>query len=150
LTIRKLFKLPLQQAEGFVQSLLILLPLDLEAPDHTTLSRRQQGLAIDLRMQPSTAPRQLVVDSTGLKLYGENLAAGSDGAGNTPPYCRALFMRSTIWHRMLLEVAKFSLTKPSKPEPKSAPADSATRPRSRKYRNGFGSSRRAVQSSQER
>ena len=45
LTLRKLFKLPLRQTEGFVQSLLDLLGLDLEAPDHTTLSRRQQSLA---------------------------------------------------------------------------------------------------------
>ncbi|HIG55338.1 MAG TPA: hypothetical protein EYG11_23625 [Candidatus Latescibacteria bacterium] len=48
LTIRKLFKLPLRQTEGFVQSLLDLLG----APDHTTLSRRQKGLSIDLGVQP--------------------------------------------------------------------------------------------------
>jgi len=71
LTIRKLFKLPLRQTEGFVQSLLDLLGLALEAPDHTTLSRRQEGLPIDLGVQPSRKRRHLVVDSTGLKLYGE-------------------------------------------------------------------------------
>lgn len=71
LTIRTLFKLPLRQTEGFVQSLLDLLGLPLEAPDHTTLSRRQKGLPIDLGVQSSKKPRHLVVDSTGLKLYGE-------------------------------------------------------------------------------
>ena len=71
LTLRKLFKLPLRQTEGFVQSLLDLLGLDLEAPDHTTLSRRQQSLAIDLGVSPREKPRHLVVDSTGAKVYGE-------------------------------------------------------------------------------
>lgn len=71
LTLRKLFKLPLRQTEGFVQSLLALLGLDLEAPDHTTLSRRQKDLTIDLGVQPSEKPRHLVVDSTGAKVYGE-------------------------------------------------------------------------------
>jgi len=56
LTLRKLFKLPLRQTEGFVQSLLDLLGLDLEAPDHTTLSRRQQSLAIDLACRPVKSP----------------------------------------------------------------------------------------------
>lgn len=71
LTLRKLFKLPLRQTEGFVQSLLDLLGLDLETPDHTTLSRRQQSLAIDLGVSPSEKPRHLVVDSTGAKGNGE-------------------------------------------------------------------------------
>ena len=71
LTVRKLFKLPLRQTEGFVQSLLDLLGLDLEAPDHTTLSRRQKRLEIYLGVAPSATPRHLVVDSTGAKVYGE-------------------------------------------------------------------------------
>jgi hypothetical protein len=40
LTNRLLFQLPLRQAEGFLRSLLELYDLTLEAPDHTTLSRR--------------------------------------------------------------------------------------------------------------
>lgn len=71
LTFRKLFRLPLRQSEGFVQSLLDIMDVSLSAPDHTTLSRRQKGLSIDLPVQPSDQPRHLVVDSTGLKLYGE-------------------------------------------------------------------------------
>ena len=71
LTFRKLFRLPLRQTEGFVQSLLGLMGLPLSAPDHTTLSRRQKGLTVDLPVRPCDQPRHLVVDSTGLKLYGE-------------------------------------------------------------------------------
>ena len=79
LTVRKLFKLPLRQTEGFVQSLLDLLGLDLEAPDHTTLSRRQKRLEIYLGVAPSATPRHLVVDSTGRRC----MAKASGRCGNT-------------------------------------------------------------------
>ena len=38
LVLRLVFKLPLRQAEGFLRSVLSLMGVDLEAPDHTTLS----------------------------------------------------------------------------------------------------------------
>ncbi len=71
LTFRKLFHLPLRQTEGFIRSLLERMDLDLDAPDHTTLVRRQPGLTIDLPVHVRTSPRDVVVDSTGLKGYGE-------------------------------------------------------------------------------
>ena len=40
LMLRLVFNLPLRQAEGFLRSVLSLMNVDLEAPDHTTLSRR--------------------------------------------------------------------------------------------------------------
>jgi hypothetical protein len=46
LTLRLLFHLPLRQAEGFLQSLFGLMGLGLEAPDHTTISRRGQRLDV--------------------------------------------------------------------------------------------------------
>ena len=42
--LRLVFHLPLGQAEGFLRSILGLMDVDLEAPDHTTLSRRSQHL----------------------------------------------------------------------------------------------------------
>jgi hypothetical protein len=48
LTLRLVFNLPLRQAEGFLRSVLSLMALDLEAPDHTTLSRRSQHLNCQL------------------------------------------------------------------------------------------------------
>ena len=71
LTLRKLFGLALRQTEGFVQSLLSMLDLDLSAPNYSTLSRRHPGLQVDLPVKPTHKPRHLVADSTGLKLYGE-------------------------------------------------------------------------------
>jgi Transposase DDE domain len=40
LTLRTVFHLALRQAEGFVGSLIHLMGLNLETPDHTTLSQR--------------------------------------------------------------------------------------------------------------
>ena len=41
MTLRVVFSLPLRQTEGFLDSLLRLMGLNLKAPDHTTLSRRK-------------------------------------------------------------------------------------------------------------
>jgi IS5 family transposase len=71
LVLRLIFKLPLRQAEGFLRSILSLMHVDLEAPDHTTLSRRSQDLNVDLHRVAVDNPIHLVVDSTGLSIVGE-------------------------------------------------------------------------------
>ena len=71
LALRLVFRLPLRQAEGFLRSVLSLMGVDLEAPDHTTLSRRSQSLAVEFRRIPSRGPIHLIVDSTGLSIVGE-------------------------------------------------------------------------------
>ena len=71
LTLRLVFRLPLRQTEGFLRSVLSLMDVHLEAPDHTTLSRRSQHLAIDLSRLPAKGPIDLIVDSTGLSMVGE-------------------------------------------------------------------------------
>ena len=58
LTRRLVFKLPLRQAEGFLRSLLSLMGVHLEAPDHTTLSRRGQRLNLALGGLPTNEPRR--------------------------------------------------------------------------------------------
>ena len=71
MTRRLVFRLPLRQAEGFLRSVLSLMGVDLAAPDHTTLSRRSQSLAVEFRRIPSRGPIHLIVDSTGLSIVGE-------------------------------------------------------------------------------
>jgi hypothetical protein len=69
LTLRAVFRLALRQTEGLIGSILRLLGLDLAVPDHTTLSRRAEGLPVP-RARSGTGPLHLLVDSTGLKLGG--------------------------------------------------------------------------------
>ncbi len=64
------FQLSLRSTQGFVSSLLELLRLDLPVPDYSTLSRRQSSLATFLTVSPSSRPRHVVVDTTGLRVYG--------------------------------------------------------------------------------
>lgn len=70
LTLRLVFHQPLRQVEGFVSSVLAFMGLDLPVPDHTTISRRAGGLVRYRRVAPSKERLDLVVDSTGLKIYG--------------------------------------------------------------------------------
>jgi hypothetical protein len=69
LTLRALFRLGLRQAEGLIGSILRLLGLELRVPDHTTLSRRAEGLPVP-RPLAGTGPLHLPVDGTGLRLAG--------------------------------------------------------------------------------
>ncbi len=70
LTLRLLFRLPLRQTEGFVVSLLRLMAVDLAAPDHTTLSRRNRDVDVPQPTSSHEGPLHLIVDSTGLKIFG--------------------------------------------------------------------------------
>lgn len=72
LSLRLVFHLALRQAEVFAGGILRLLGLDLSVPDHSMLIRR--GHAFDGRcpwMLPSPGPIHLVLDSTGLELFGQ-------------------------------------------------------------------------------
>jgi hypothetical protein len=68
LTLRLIYHLAIRQTEGFVESVLDLMGLDLSAPDHSTLSRRQRGLSIQWPTRVTNEPIHVVVDSTGLKV----------------------------------------------------------------------------------
>jgi IS5 family transposase len=69
LTLRAVFRLALRQTEGLIGSIIRLLGLDLAIPDHSTLSRRAETLAV-ARPPSGAEPVHLLVDSTGLKLSG--------------------------------------------------------------------------------
>ena len=80
LTFKAVFRLAYRQTEGLIGSVIGLLGLDLAVPDHTTLCRRAETLEVP-RPKPrgdgagggaggDTGPMHLLVDSTGLKLYG--------------------------------------------------------------------------------
>lgn len=73
LTLQAVYHLPLRQTQGLVESLVAQLGLALPVPDYTTLARRRPTLAVELprRVRAADEPLHLVVDSTGLKVFGE-------------------------------------------------------------------------------
>src|SRR5215212_2365057 len=56
LTLRAVFRLALRQTEGLIGSILQLLDLDLAVPDHSTLSRRAETLAVPRPKSGSEPP----------------------------------------------------------------------------------------------
>ena len=70
LTLKEIFHLPNRSVEGFVRSLFQMMKIDLPVPDHTTLSKRSKTLKVKLTKQ-SEGSLNVVMDSTGLKVYGE-------------------------------------------------------------------------------
>jgi hypothetical protein len=71
-TLRLLYRLPLRATQGLFLSLLRLLGCPLAVPDYTTLCRRQASLKPGLAVTPTTDARYLLIDSTGLKIFGES------------------------------------------------------------------------------
>jgi hypothetical protein len=70
LMLRLVFHLALRQAEGFAASVLRLLGQELRVPDDTTVSRRSRSFAGRRPKVVPHGPMHLVIDSTGLKLFG--------------------------------------------------------------------------------
>ena len=71
LTLGKVYHLPLRQTEGFVASIFSRSGIAVVVPDYSTLCRRSNGLKVSLRSTSPDRITDIVVDSTGLKVYGE-------------------------------------------------------------------------------
>ncbi|AJX13598.1 transposase DDE domain protein [Burkholderia ubonensis MSMB22] len=71
LGLKTVFHLPLRPLQGFAQSLRDLAFADLPVPNYTTVCRRAQTLRVKLPVIHGGEPLHLVVDSTGVKVYGE-------------------------------------------------------------------------------
>jgi IS5 family transposase len=82
LTLRLVFHLPLRQAEGFLRSLVRLMSVNLDVPDHTTLSRRSASLDVSLTRSKGNGPIDLIIDSSGLSIVGEGEWAAAKHGGN--------------------------------------------------------------------
>src|SRR6202007_1680145 len=71
LALRLVFHQPLRQTEGMLRSIADVLAVDIAIPAHTTLSSRVGGLMVLPKRIDRDEPLNLLVDSTGLKIYGE-------------------------------------------------------------------------------
>lgn len=71
LSMREVFRLTYRQTEGFGRSLVRLMGVDIKIPDYTSLQKRAAKLSVALDVVPTEGGRDIVIDSTGLKVYGE-------------------------------------------------------------------------------
>lgn len=70
LMLRSAFKMALRQTEGLMNSVLKLMNLTITAPDHTTVSRRAVGLTLTKLPSAPKGPLHVLIDSTGLQVFG--------------------------------------------------------------------------------
>ena len=70
LTVKEVFHLTNRGVEGFVRSIFRMMRINLPVPDHTTLSKRGKDLKVNLPKK-ANQKMNIVMDSTGLKIYGE-------------------------------------------------------------------------------
>jgi IS5 family transposase len=70
-TLQEVYHLPLRQTEGLRGSILRLLKVELPVPDPSTLSRRRTTLEVALPRTRGREALHVVVDSTGVKVFGE-------------------------------------------------------------------------------
>lgn len=72
LMLRELFRLPYRQTEGLGRAFARLMQADIAIPDFTSLAKRAAKMNVRLEIdKAATGPIDVVVDSTGLKVYGE-------------------------------------------------------------------------------
>jgi Transposase DDE domain len=70
-TAQAIYGLSGRQTQSFLQRVFELMKLDLPVPDHSTLSRRRRRLRINLPVMDWSKSLHLVVDSAGVRVYGE-------------------------------------------------------------------------------
>lgn len=71
LMIREVYRLPLRMLQGFLKSLFFILGLSLPVPSYSQISRRSGRLNKKLKRLFKRGAKDIVFDSSGLKVYGE-------------------------------------------------------------------------------
>lgn len=71
LMLKAVYHLPYRQTVGFAQSIMDMLNANVCVPDYTTLCKRSPDLSVDIGTSNSDEEKHIVMDSTGLKIYGD-------------------------------------------------------------------------------
>ena len=72
ITLKYFYSLTFRETKGLAESLVELMNMELDIPCYTTLSSRQKKLSLKIiKTLESNESVHIVVDSTGLKVYGE-------------------------------------------------------------------------------
>ncbi|VGH67400.1 transposase [Klebsiella pneumoniae] len=69
--IKRVFRLTLRAARGFIGSIFSLMNVPLRCPDYSCVSRRAKSVNISFKTPTRGEIAHLVIDSTGLKVFGE-------------------------------------------------------------------------------
>ncbi len=69
--IKRLFRLTLRAAQGFIDSIFALMNVPLRCPDYSSVSKRAKSVNVCFKTPTRGEIAHLVIDSTGLKVFGE-------------------------------------------------------------------------------
>ena len=83
LVVRAVFQRRLRAAQGLLESVVKLMGLYLPVPCYTTVSRRQAGLALELGSSRTHTRRHVVIDTTGVKVFGAGKVPRAEPHGIT-------------------------------------------------------------------
>ncbi|EKS7764879.1 IS5 family transposase [Edwardsiella ictaluri] len=71
LVVKCVFRLTLRAAQGFIDSIFTLMGVPLRSPDYTSVSKRAKSVNVSFKTPTRGEIAHLVIDSTGLKVFGE-------------------------------------------------------------------------------
>lgn len=105
LILRELFRLPYRQTEGLGRALAKLMGVEIAIPHHTSLVKRAAKLNINTQLADLKGPIDVVVDSTGLKVYGEGeWKVRQHGAGKRREWRKVHFAVDPDSHTVVAEL----------------------------------------------
>jgi len=116
LFLRIVYSLALRQTEGFARSLVRLMGLDLDIPDYSTLSKRSINLELSALAQTLKPGSHIIIDSTGLKVYGKDEWHQDKHGVNARRTWRKLHIAIDEKHQIIA----YDITDNSKGEPTTA------------------------------
>ncbi len=71
LVVKRVFRLTLRAAQGFIDSIFALMNVPLRCPDYTSFSKRAKSVNVSFKTPTRGEIAHLLIDSTGLKVFGE-------------------------------------------------------------------------------
>ena len=71
LMLKRVFRLTLRAVQGFIDSIFKPMNVPLRCPDYTCVSKRARSVNVRFKTPPRGEIAHLVIDSTGLKVFGE-------------------------------------------------------------------------------
>lgn len=70
LVIKRVFRLTLRAAQGFIDSVFAMMNVPLRCPDYSSVSKRAKSVSVSFKTPTRGEMAHLVIDSTGLKVFG--------------------------------------------------------------------------------
>jgi hypothetical protein len=104
LSLKAIYRLSLRGVTGFATSIFDLMGVNLASPNYTTLCRGQRHLDINLDVSSLSGGAHIVLDSSGLKLYGEGEWSVRQHGASKPRQWRKIHIGVDVESRQIVAV----------------------------------------------